>query len=854
MFSKEYREEMNAAFEQQLSLLECRKEEILAVLQSCTEDEAEAIKFLYTAMPLCDALDYPASLYLAYAKHGVYLWYEGPFAGKVPEKIFANYVLHHRVNNEDICDHRNFFYQKLKDCIAGKTMYESVIEANYWCAQEGTYHTTNDRTENPLTMYHSALGRCGEESTFAVSVFRSIGIPARQVYVPLWSHCDDNHAWVEVWCDGAWYFLGACEPEEKLNRGWFTAASARAMLVHSRWFGKEQPEDEVVGTAGVSRILNHLDLYADTVNLYIHVSDEAGKAVKNAKVLFQVLNYAYFGNVASVFTDENGDGMLKTGYGSLWVCASSEEKYGESLVTVQQGKENRFEIVVKEQIQDLNVPVDIDFIAPNGTAKYTNELTKSEKQAGNLRLKAANEKREEKVYAFYPEESMENFVASFPKEEQEFIRESLQKARGNINELLRFLQWDCTGICKQSWKRAILESLEEKDFWDVKADLLIEHCTYAKEYSNLPEKIFQSYVLCPRVSYENLIPFRKWVQQYFTEEQKAQIRSNPKWLYEYVEERVQVRPELEYSHLITSAKGCLESGIGSEHSKKVACVQIYRALGVPARLNPMDYALEYYKDGKFQTIGRSVQNRSAKLWLRGPVGPDVKYLQHLSVSQFDKQQFRVLWLDEENVERVGHEIGISLVPGLYRLVSSNRLTNGNQFAQKLDFRIEDNEEKHITLFVRGANLEDMLEKNHIDDMPLRTLDGEEKMLSNLRGDNRALFIWLEEGREPTEHILNELYNERNQFSKISAPMYFVVSSVEALKNPTVHRTLEALPNITVLLEDFDSNYNNLARQMFLEPGKLPLILVTGETGEGIYGIAGYNVGTAAMVARILLNQ
>lgn len=851
MFSKEYVGEINAAFEQQLSLLEYRKEEILTVLQSCTEDEAEAVKFLYTAMPLCDGLDYPASLYLSYAKHGVFLWYEGAFAGRVPEKIFANYVLHHRVNNEDICDHRDFFYQKLKDCIAGKTMYESVIEANYWCAQEGTYHTTDDRTENPLTMYRSALGRCGEESTFAVSVFRSLGIPARQVYVPLWSHCDDNHAWVEAWCDGSWYFLGACEPEEKLNRGWFTEASARAMLVHSRWFGKEQPEDEVVGTAGMSRILNHLDLYAEVASLSIHVSDEAGNPVKNAKVSFQVLNYAYFGNVATVFTDESGDAMLKTGYGSLWVCASSGEQYGESLALVQQGKENRFEIVVRGQMQDLNAPIDIDFIAPSPTMKYSKGLTKSQKEAGDLRLKEANEKRKRKVAAFYSEKLMKPFVASFPEEEQEFICESLHKSRGNINELIQFLQWDCEGICKESWKYAILKSLEEKDFWDVKAELLIEHCTYTEENNDLPETIFNSYVLCPRVSYENLTPFRKWVQEYFTKEQKAQIRSNPRWLYEYVEKRVQVRPELEYSRLITSVQGCLRGGVGSEHSKKVVCVQIYRALGVPARLNPMDYALEYYQDGAFQTIGRSQQNRSAKLWLRGPVGPDVKYLQHLSVSRFDEQQFRILWLDEENVERVGHEIGISLVPGIYRLVSSNRLTNGNQFSQKFDFTIGDNEEKHITLFVRGANLEDMLEKNHIDDIPLRTLEGEEKMLSVLRGNERALFIWLEEGREPTEHILNEIYDERNRFSEITAPMYFVVSNVEALKNPTLHRTLEALPNITVLLEDFDSNYNNLARQMFLEPGRLPLVLVTGETGEGIYGIAGYNVGTAAMVARIL---
>ena len=55
--------------------------------------------------------------------------------------------------------------------------------------------------------------------SFVVNVMRSAGIPARPVYVPRWSHCDDNHAWVELWCDGKWYFTGACEPLMILNKG-----------------------------------------------------------------------------------------------------------------------------------------------------------------------------------------------------------------------------------------------------------------------------------------------------------------------------------------------------------------------------------------------------------------------------------------------------------------------------------------------------------------------------------------------------------------------------------------------------------------------------------------------------------
>ena len=65
-----------------------------------------------------------------------------------------------------------------------------------------------------------------------------ICIPARQVYTPRWAHTDDNHAWVEAWADGHWYFFGACEPEPVLNLGWFNSPASRGMLMHTKVFGR----------------------------------------------------------------------------------------------------------------------------------------------------------------------------------------------------------------------------------------------------------------------------------------------------------------------------------------------------------------------------------------------------------------------------------------------------------------------------------------------------------------------------------------------------------------------------------------------------------------------------------------
>ena len=149
-----------------------------------------------------------------------------------------------RVNEEELCDCRKFFYGLLADRVNSLSMHDAIIEANYWNAENVMYQATDSRTISALGAYYSAYGRCGEESAFGVNVYRAIGIPARQIYTPRWAHCDDNHAWVEVYCDGAWHFLGACEPEEVLNKGWFTNAASRAMLIHSRCFGEISGEGD----------------------------------------------------------------------------------------------------------------------------------------------------------------------------------------------------------------------------------------------------------------------------------------------------------------------------------------------------------------------------------------------------------------------------------------------------------------------------------------------------------------------------------------------------------------------------------------------------------------------------------
>jgi hypothetical protein len=262
---KNYREKVSAQFDKQKDLAKNRKARLFKVFdQDLSMREKEALEFLYAYMPLSDLADYDGDFYLknvraSFAAQDTFTW------GKlVPENLFRHFVLPIRVNNENLDSSRWVFFIELKDRIKHLSMKDAALEVNHWCHEKVTYRGSDVRTSSPLATMKNAYGRCGEESTFTVAALRAAYIPARQCYTPRWAHSDDNHAWVEVWVDGKWHYMGACEPEPDLDMAWFTGPAKRAMLVNTNVFGDyDGPEDVLIKDPRYTRI-NVLSNYTAT--------------------------------------------------------------------------------------------------------------------------------------------------------------------------------------------------------------------------------------------------------------------------------------------------------------------------------------------------------------------------------------------------------------------------------------------------------------------------------------------------------------------------------------------------------------------------------------------------------------
>ena len=656
MFLEKNRDRIEKDFEDFSRELPGKAEEIKKRMEALSPDIVIGMKYLYSNMPYSDVGNYTFDTYLDYVQQGIYLWENSPYVKNYPELYFLNYVLFHRTNDEEIKPCRTYFWKKIKDKVQGKTMVEAALEINHWCAGEVMYQGTDMRTGSALEIYRSGVGRCGEEAVFVVNVMRSAGIPARPVYVPRWSHCDDNHAWVEVWCDGDWHYLGACEPEAVLDKSWFTNAASRAMMIGSRWYDRAMPDEKVIGKDGMNRIINLLGKYAKTRWITITVEDLDGTPAAGAKVRAEVMNYGEFSPIAIMEADKNGCISFETGFGSLLICAVYDGAYGEKVIDTRE--DDHFTCTLGEEYED-ELWVDFDMNAPEDTGRISWNITQEQEEENNRRIAAEAEHCRRKIEKFQP------------------------------------LWKRCLFGHTMKEVEPMMAVLSEKDRRDAFPEVLEGHYQEASVYREFnPDEIYIPYVWNPRVENEVLTRWRKKILGYFDKGQRDAFEADPKSIWTWIEENISVRNDKERLTAYTTPGAALELGIAGEKSHKVLFVAIARTLGIPARLNPADGAIEYWDGMRFVAVLEESRKESHLTVFAGEKG-DWNYFQNWTIAVTDGRGY--LTLDFSDRKWEAGKLELDIMPGDYRILTGNRLPNGNILGKRYDFHIEKDETKRVEL-------------------------------------------------------------------------------------------------------------------------------------------------------------
>ena len=812
--------------------------------ENLTADEQEALKFLYAYMPLADVTDYPTSFFADNVRMSFKARKEMPWGKNVPELLFRHFVVPIRVNNEALDNARSVFYNELKDRIKGMSMMDAIIEVNHWCHEKVTYQPSDARTSAPLATLKTATGRCGEESTFAVAALRAVGIPARQVYTPRWAHTDDNHAWVEAWADGKWYFLGACEPEPVLNLGWFNAPASRAMLMHTRAFGDYNgPEEVMLRTSNFTEI-NLTSNYAPVAPIDFYVKDSEGKPVENARVEFKIYNYAEFFTAVTKYTDANGHTSLSAGIGDLVVWASKDGKYTYQKVSF--GKQKEATLTLPEGAPTCSVGA-LETSAP---PKCTYLDIVPPKEDPKLPY-VSDEMHKENQRRFALEDSIRKaYTATFPTMEEakrinERGAEYIFKSRGNKQTIVDFINRHSDN---EDRVMGILATLSDKDLRDIRAEILED------SYNATTDQ------LSPRVEDELItIPFKQYFEKAFSKKAADAFRADPMKLVEWIKKNIRLNPDKKALRIAQTPVGVMKSKITDERSRDIFFVDVARSLGIEAQKDAVTGKIQYKKNGEWQDV--KFDNTADKTSTAAALGTikltyeptklldNPKYYSHFTISRIENGTAQLLNFDEGQAD-MGNgttwsntfKNGYKLDAGTYMLTTGTRLANGSVLASNRIFEIVKGQTTTLPLEIR-QNTNEVTVIGSFNSESLVTKDGKEVSLLSQTGRGYYVVGILGVGQEPTNHALHDIEKMKEAFEAWGRPVVLLFES-EADAAKFNHDEFPGLPSTVQFALDKDGSVRKqIAREMKLMNEKqMPMFIIADTFNRVVFVSQGYTIG------------
>ncbi len=852
--NQEYRNKVHEQFLNRKQLASGRAEQLFSVFEKegLTTEQKEALEFLYAYMPLSDLADYDGEFFLRQVDAAFQAREYFDWGKKIPDDIFRHFVLPYRVNNENLDSARHIFFVELKDRVKNLTMEQAVLEVNHWCHEKVTYKGTDGRTSAPLALVKTSWGRCGEESTFTTTALRAVGIPARQCYTPRWVHTDDNHAWVEVWIDGKWHYIGACEPEPELDVAWFSAPVKRAMMVHTNVFGMyEGPEEKNVQTDLYS-VINLLPNYVDKKdlrNVEVKVTDnDTGEIVEGADVKFLVYNYAEFYPIATSKTDKDGKASVLTGLGDVMVWAGKEGSYGSAKSSNGKG------IVEISLNHEKSYSNDTTFIMNVPQEQTVKELSESEIAENAKRLSYEDSIRNAYMNTFIKESDVRKF-ANENNLNVDKTWDILQKSQGNWQEIKGFIEKNKDN----GYLFSFLESLTDKDLRDTPAAYLSDHLIVSGSFPNgIPDfhKRYAKYILSPRIGLELIRPWRGFFKKEFSEDFVNKSRSDIQHVIDYVRQNITVDNKQNYFKCPISPRGVYELKIADSYSRDIFFVALCRSMDILTRLDPATNRPQYLKaeTGLWTDVyfeDKIEDKPKADIIFTNSKENIIKpgYYTHFTIARFDNGNFTTL--DYEN-EIKSLPAKIKVDAGYYRLMTGSRINDGSVNVSMRFFEIGENENNTISVELpkvhAGIQVQGIIDPNTLVAMG----NGTNKTLKELSNKKGLVICFADPNKEPSKHILQDLPAVKEELDKWGGSILYIVpdDKESSAFNKDAYMNL---PDQILWLKDSNrSLLNTTAKALQIDfKENFPLVIYLSTNCGILYHSQGYKIGIGQDIVSVI---
>ena len=210
----------------------------------------------------------------------------------------------------------------------------------------------------------------------------------------------------------------------------------------------------------------------------------------------------------------------------------------------------------------------------------------------------------------------------------------------------------------------------------------------------------------------------------------------------------------------------------------------------------------------------------------------IDYGSQATVSVWQDGCFRALENVEAEENYPEQVRSVTVRPGFCRILTSRRQIDGEISCQLRDIEVQDD----IEIFLS-------LEKD-------KTLEKRKREAITYPGNKRVV-IFADPGKEPTEHLLQELLLIQEELKENQIEIDILLQDGADQKQETLLQVLKELWHAK-LRNDYDyPPVAQLRNTMGVGDRRLPFVMAVDEEGMGRFAFANYQIGTAAALLNIL---
>lgn len=596
--------------------------------------------FLLQSMPDVDLVNLKAEDFISYFEALKKSRERVAWKDRIDDFLFFYYILPHRVSQEPLENFTQIYadtlYELIKDA---KDMREAVLRINEWVFTRMKYDPSERWDQDAIATIKRGFGRCEEMGILFMKALRTVYIPVRKVYTPWWPFTESNHAWVEVWVDGRWHFLGGGEPTD-LDHAWFATPSKRAALILSPVYGEMEEVEEIIYKRRKGSVLiNTTPNYTDPIELLVKVLKDAVPQ-ESIGVSLSVYNYSSLSPVAYELTDEKGEARFVMGRTDLFVYAGKDSLRGYSIYSPEDKEKDTITINLSmTEIPDTSFwfytrRVKEEGREPAYKPNWDSLKTLQELHFASIRLL---------------DSSLIDLIDS-PEERR--LLSIFYDARGNGKSLIPFYK-NLPDTLRATFI-SYCDALPPKDLVTLDTSWLktqLEASLISKRYAEefrVPESLYTEYVLPDRILYEHSAGWRRYIQETLKELRKDRIEETARSVISWTERNIEKVERKGYFGPMMNPRDVLRARRATNLERYLFIGGVLRSFGIPAKIG-WDYEGIEYWDGKWLRESFEEKEREKeKAWLalqfyddEKNITKDMKYYDNFSITIFDEYPERL---------------------------------------------------------------------------------------------------------------------------------------------------------------------------------------------------------------------